>query len=39
MSLEWYVTFLTKQWCKVLKRGARYLWKRGAWGDCFVILP
>jgi len=28
VALEWYITFLTKQWCKVLKRGARYLWKR-----------
>ena len=21
MALEWYITFLTKQWCKALKRG------------------
>jgi len=21
VSLEWYITFLTKQWCKALKRG------------------
>jgi len=29
---------LTKQWCKALK-GGTYLWKRGARGDCLVILP
>jgi len=39
VDLEWYITFLTKQWCKALKGGARYLWKRGARGDCLVILP
>ena len=21
MALEWYITFLTKQWCKAIKRG------------------
>jgi len=36
---EWYLTFLTKQWSKALKSGARYLWKRRARGDCLVILP
>ena len=29
----------TKQWCKTLKREARYLWKKMARGDCLVILP
>jgi len=38
VALQWYITFLTKQWCKVLK-GERYLWKRGARGDCLLILP
>jgi len=36
---EWYITFLTKQWCKALKGRTQYLWKRGARGDCLVILP
>jgi len=31
--------FLTKQWWKAHKGGARYHWKRGARGDCLVILP
>jgi len=29
VTLEWYVNFLTKKWCKALKRGSRYLWKNG----------
>jgi len=30
MALEWYITFLTKQWCKALKGGgAVSLKKRG----------
>jgi len=37
-ALVWYIIFLTKQWCKALK-GSRYLWKRGARGDCLVIFP
>jgi len=36
---EWDITFLTKQWCIKLLRGARYLCKRGTRGDCLVILP
>jgi len=39
VALEWYITFLPKQWCKALDRGARYLWKRGARGDWLAILP
>jgi len=38
VALEWYITFLTEQWCEALK-GARYLWKRGAQGNCLIILP
>jgi len=32
VALEWYITFLTKQWCKALKGGThsiQYLWKKG----------
>jgi len=39
MALEWYITVLTKQWCKAFKRVAWYHWKRGVRGDCHVILP
>jgi len=39
LNVEWYITFLTKQWWKAHKGGARYHWKRGARGDCLVILP
>jgi len=38
-SLEWCVNVLAKQWCKALKGGARYLWKRGAQGECLLNLP
>jgi len=38
VALEWKITFVTKQRCKALK-GSQYLWKRGARGDCPVILP
>jgi len=38
VALEWYTTFLTKQWCKALKGSARHFW-RGARGDCHVIFP
>jgi len=29
VTLEWYITFLTKQWCKALKGGTVSLKKRG----------
>jgi len=35
LALEWYITFLTKQWCKALK-GERYLWKR--WPEATASL-
>jgi len=38
VALEWYLTFLTKQWCKALKGGTESLKKR-AQGDCLVNLP
>jgi len=25
VALEWYITFLTKQYCKALRKGERYL--------------
>jgi len=30
VALEWYITFLNKQWCKALKGGTVSLQKRGA---------
>jgi len=38
VALEWYITFLTKQWCKTLKGGTASLQKM-ARGDCLLILP
>jgi len=38
VTLEWYITFLTKQWCKALN-GGHGISERGARGDCLVILP
>jgi len=35
VALEWYITFLTKQWCKTLK-GARHLWKK--WPEATAFL-
>jgi len=29
VALEWFITFSTKQWCKVLRSGARYLRNKG----------
>jgi len=39
VALEWYITFLTKQWCKALKRGHGISEKRGPrWLSCYPSL-
>jgi len=36
VALEWCITFLTKQWCKVLK-GGHGISERGGRGDCLIL--
>jgi len=37
-ALEWYITFLTKQWCKAFKRGMVSL-KKGPEATASLSLP
>jgi len=39
VALELYITYLTKQWCKALKEGARYLWKRWPKATASLSFP
>jgi len=39
VSLEWYITFLTKQWCKALKWGHGISEKERPEASAFLSFP
>jgi len=39
VALEWYITFSTKQWCKALRSGVRYLRKKGPKATASLSFP